>query len=48
MCIFSRTLSSPQGWNMFDSPHFNVDVFAKWRDLLRETESTHVIPSTDE
>ena len=33
---------------MFDSPHFSVDVFAKWKDLLKETESTRTIPSTDE
>ena len=33
---------------MFDSPHFAVDVFEKWKDLLRESENTRTIPSTDE
>ena len=33
---------------MFESPHFSVDVFTKWKDLLKETESIRTIPSTDE
>ena len=31
---------------MFDSPHFSVEVFSRWKELLKETD-TLVMPSTD-
>ena len=33
---------------MFDLPHFSVEVFTKWKDLLKETPDTNTIPSSDE
>ena len=36
-----------KGWDMLTKPYFALDVFQTWREILRETESSHVVPSPD-
>ena len=33
---------------MFGSPHFPLEIFEKWKGLLKETENVQTMPSTDE
>eukprot|EP00731_Ephydatia_muelleri_P015724 Em0009g148a len=36
-----------KGWDMLTTPYFALDVFQTWREILREAESSHAVPSPD-
>ncbi|KAL5481335.1 hypothetical protein EMCRGX_G021472 [Ephydatia muelleri] len=36
-----------KGWDMLATPYFALDVFQTWREILREAESSHAVPSPD-